>query len=236
MTKKDIIELTIIGVSSFGTLFLALIALFGQTINRWFYKSKLNFEIKNMEPYVIQCNVPELFSDETSKSIAINLRIKNTGNLSAINTQLYTEKIFKVRMENNTYFLDKEIIPVNYLWKNESEHKSLTPLMSHYVEIAKIQQQVEYTKDEETNQELRSTNDILYLSIADPTISGEFIKLGKGTYLIPIKAYTDSTEKEIEIYIEIFWNANDLTQMSNSNFYVKQLKRSELTNEVINNL
>src|SRR5690606_24834575 len=143
------------------------------------------------------------------------------GNISAINAQLYTEKICRVRMENHTYYLDREIIPANYLWKNESELKSLTPLMSHYVEIAKIQQQVEYTKDEQTNKEIKNSRDVLFLSIADPTISGEFIKLGKGTYLIPIKAYADSMAKEQEIYVEIFWNANDLNHKSNSNFYVK---------------
>lgn len=232
MTNKDIIELLIIGVSSFGTLVLAFLAIFGQTVKKWFYKSNLSFEIENKEPFVIECNTKEILSDETSKSITINLRIKNIGNISAINAQLYTEKIFRVRMENQTYYLDREIIPANYLWKNESELKSLTPLMSHYVEIAKIQQQVENTKDEQTKKEIKNYRDILFLSIADPKISGEFIKLGKGTYLIPIKAYADSMAKEQEIYVEIFWNANDLNHKSNSNFYVKQVNKSELSNEV----
>lgn len=236
MTVKDLIELIIIGVSSIGTLVLAFLAIFGQTVKKWFYKPNLNFVIENKEPYVMECNTKEILSNETSKSIAINLKIKNIGNISAINAQLYTEKIFRVRKENQTYYLDREIIPANYLWKNESELKSLTPLMSHYVEIANIQQQVEYTEDEKTKKEIQKSQDLLYLSIDDPTISGEFIKLGKGTYLIPIKAHSDSFGKEQEIYVEIFWNSNDLKYRSDSNFYVKQVKKSELPNEVIKQL
>lgn len=236
MTDKEKIELVILAVSSIGTLILAFLAIFGQTVKTWFYKSSLNFEIDNREPFVIECNTKDFFTDDVSKSIAINLRIKNIGNISAINTQLYTEKIFRVRQENQTYYLDKEIIPANYLWKNETELKSLTPLMSYYVEISKIQQQVEYTKDEVTKKEVKNSRDLLFLSIPDPSTSGEFIKLGKGTFLIPIKAYSDSMEKEREIYIEIFWNANDLKHKSLSNFYVKQVKRSELSKEVINHL
>ncbi|MEN9442113.1 MAG: hypothetical protein RLZ33_2190 [Bacteroidota bacterium] len=236
MTDKEKIELIIIGVSSVGTLILAALAIFGDTVKKWFYKSNLSFEIENKEPFVIECNTKEIFSDDTSTSIAINLRIRNVGNISAINAQLYTEKIFRVRQENQTYYLDREVIPANFLWKNESELKSLTPLMSHYVEIARIQQQIEYTKDVQSNKEIRNSRDVLFLSIPDSTMSGEFIKLGKGTYLIPIKAYADSMGKENEIYIEIFWNANDLKHKSNLNFYVKQVKRSELSNEVTKHL
>lgn len=236
MTYKEKIELIIIGVSSAGTLILAALAIFGESVKKWFYKSSLSFKIENKEPFVIECNTKEKFSEDTSTSIAINLKISNVGNISAINAQLYTEKIFRVRQENQTYYLDREIIPANYFWKNESEIKSLTPLMSHYVEIAKIQQQIEYTKDVQSNKEVRNSVDVLFLSIPDSAVSGEFIKLGKGTYLIPIKAYADSIGKEKEIYIEIFWNSNDLKHKTNSNFYVKQVKRNELSNEVIKHL
>ncbi len=236
MTQKEIIEIVITATSAIGTLILAFLAIFGPTVKKWFYKSNLDFEIKSKDPFVIKCSETEIFSSETNESLAINLKIKNTGNISSLNTQLYTEKIFRVRQENQTYYLDREIIPANYIWKNESEIKSLTPLMSHYVEIAKIQQQTEYTTDEATKKEIKHSRDLLFLSVADPTLSGEFIKLGKGTYLIPIKAYSDNMKKEKEVYIEIFWNANDLKHKSNSNFYVKQVKKSELSQEVISAL
>ncbi len=233
MTNKEVIEITIIAISAFGTLILAFLAIFGPTVKKLFYKSNLDFEIQNQEPFVIECRTTEIYSSETNYSTAINLRIKNIGNISAVNAQLYTEKIFRVRQENLTYYLDREIIPANYFWKNESEVKSLTPLMSHYVEIAKIEQQIEYTTEEQTNKEIKNSRDLLFLSIPDPSMSGEFIKLGKGTYLIPIKAYADNMGKEKEIYVEIFWNANDWKHKSDSNFYVKEVKKSELSKEVI---
>ena len=236
MTNKEILEITIKALSAMGTLIIATLAIFGPTVKKWFYKVKLTFHIDSKEPFVIECNSTEMFSSDINKSLNINIQIKNTGNITAINTQLYVEKIFRIRQENQTYYLDKEIIPSNFYWKDDSEIKSLTPLMSHYLEIAKIESQVEYAVDEETKSETKKTRDLLFLSVPDSTNSGQFIKLGKGTYIIPVKAYSDNLSKEIEFYIELFWNANDLKSKSTSNFYVKQIKKTELPKEIIKEL
>jgi len=114
MTNKEIIEISIKALSAMGTLIIATLAIFGPTVKKWFYKVKLTFHIDGKEPYIIECNSTELFSSDINKSLSINLQIKNIGNITALNTQLYVEKIFRIRQENQTYYLDREIIPSNF--------------------------------------------------------------------------------------------------------------------------
>jgi hypothetical protein len=236
MNTTDLINLLTSTSTAIATILLAVVAVFAQTIKTWFYKTKLNFYIDSKDPYVIEMVEIEMHSSEPKKSISINLKIINNGNINATSTQLYIEKIFRIRQENQTYRLEKEFIPINFLWNNDSELKSLTPLMSHYIEIARIQRQVEYSIDQITKKGTINSRDELFLSVTDPYRSGELFYLGKGTFILPIKAYSENMKIEKEIYLEIFWNGHTIDQKSDKNFFIKIKRKDELSKDVISAL
>lgn len=236
MTEKEKIEIGIQAIAAVGTIILAVLAIFGPSVKKWFYKPKLIFFIKSDDPYVSANEEKEIFSDEVTKSLKISIQTKNIGNITALNTQMYTSKIFKIRQENKSYYLDREIIPSNYYWSDDETTKSLTPLMSHYVEIARIQKHIEYSIDEESKKKKENSKHLLFLKVPNPNEADTYIQLGKGTFLIPIKAYSDNLNKEYEFYVELFWNGNDLSKKTKSNFYVKQIDKSNLHDEIIKEL
>ncbi len=236
MKNSELINIIISATEALGTLIVAILAIFAQTIKTWFYKSNLTFEIGSESPFIKENVIIEEFSTEIKKSISINLKIINNGNISALNTQLYTEKIFRFRAENNTYHLLEEFIPVNFIWNNESDTKSLPPLMSHYIEIAKIQPQVYFSNDRRTKDEDRNSKDSLFLSVNKTSNSGEQYFLGKGTWILPIKAFAKNMKIEKEIFVQIFWNGNDINHKSQTNFFVRLLSKNDLPKDIISEI
>lgn len=236
MKNIDLVNSMISAITALGTLVLAIIAIFTQTIKTWFYKSKLHFEIDSENPFVMEIDTFEELTKIPKNSISINLKIINKGNTSALNTQIYTDKIFRLLTEKNTYLMMDAFIPVNYIWNNESDTKSLTPWMSHYIEIAKIQPQLSFSTDTRTKDETSKIKDLIFLSVTKLSQIGDQFCLGKGTFILPIKAYAENMDREQELFIQIFWSGNNIKQRSRSNFSVCILNKSELPKEVISKL
>lgn len=238
MTDFEKYNLYVSGAAALGTIILAIVAIFGGWIRRFFIKPKIDMTISKSKPYVelVRENNPNE-SDET-KFKKIHLKIGNKGRQTAINSQLLVEKVFKKRGDNQTYYLDKSFIPCNFLWFNEKESKPVTSSISHFIEIARIQRYQEFSSDvEEEGQPVRNRDMYrLWLSIENNSKKGTYLLLGKGTFLFPIVYYSDSLTKPIRIYIEIFWNCDSLEEMNDSTFYIKKLKESDLSNDVKNEL
>lgn len=233
MTEYERINLIVSGSAAIGTILLAIIAIFGGWIKRLIIKPKINVRIDNCKPFVelVKETDPNESSEISYKKI--HLKIANNGRQTALNSQILIEKIFKKREENQTYFLYKSFIPSNFLWEDDNKSKPITTSISHFIEIARIQKYVEYSKDEETGKQSKSKDYYrLWLSIQNTHLKGVFQMLGKGTFLLPIIVYFDGVSKPITSFVEIFWNNDNLDQMNDSNFYVKLLGENELSNEI----
>jgi hypothetical protein len=236
MKNSEFINIIISAIEALGTLIIAGIAIFTQTIKRWIYKIKLHFEIDSESPFVMEIDKFEEPTRIPKNSISINLKIINKGKNSALNTQIYTDKIFRLVTENNTYIMMDPFLPVNYIWNNESDTKSLTPKMSHYIEIAKIQPQFYFSTDTKTKDETSNTKDLIFLSVTKLSQIGDQFCLGKGTFILPIKTYAENMDREQELFIKIFWSGNNIKQRSRSNFSVCKLGKNELPKEIIDKL
>jgi len=236
MTDFEKYSLIISSVAAIGTLLLAVIAIFGSWIRRLLVRPKLKPLIGSNKPFIEQ--VKETDPNESSETVLkkIHLKITNKGKQTALNSQILIEKIFKKRKENQTYFLFKSFIPTNFLWEDENKSKPITTSISHYIEIARIQKYVEYSKDEKTEGTTKIRDYYrLWLSI-ETTSKGVYFLLGKGTFLLPIIVYSDNISTPITTYVEIFWNGDKLDEMNESNFYIKQISRKDLSNEIIKEL
>lgn len=233
MTNYEKLNLIVSGSAAIGTILLAVIAIFGSWIKRFFIKPKISVKIDSCKPYVelVKETDPNESSEISYKKI--HLKITNNGRQTALNSQIFIEKIFKKREDNQTYFLSKSFIPSNFLWEDDNKSKPITTSISHFIEIARIQKNVEYSSDEETGKPSKSKDYFrLCLSIQNAHLKGVFQILGKGTFLLPIIVYFDGIPKPITSFVEIFWNNDNLEKMSESNFYVKLLGEKELSNEV----
>lgn len=233
MTDFEKYSLLVSGAAAIGTLILAVIAIFGGWIKRLFIKPNIIMSIDGCKPYVelVKESSPNESEDTTFKKI--HLKIGNKGRKTAMNSQILLEKIFKKRGDNQTYFLDKSFIPCNFLWFNDNESKPITSSISHFIEIARIQKYQEFSSDVE-NESPNRNRDLyrLWLSIENSNEKGSFLLLGKGTFLIPIIFYSDSISSPITLFVEIFWSSDSLEDMNDSNFYVKVVNKSDLSNEI----
>ncbi len=232
MTDFEKYSLIVSGAAAIGTIILAVIAIFGNWLKRLFIKPKIEMVIDSCKPYVElvkESNPNE--SDETSYK-KVHLKITNKGRQTAINSQVLVEKIFKKREENQTYFLYKSFIPSNFLWVDEDKSKPITTSISHFIEVSRIQKYQEFSGNDDSTPSRNRDLYRLWISVENSAIKGSYLLLGKGTFLMPIIFYSDSIKNPHTIFIEIFWNSDNLSEMNESNFYVKLLKRNELTNEV----
>jgi len=233
MTDFEKYSLIVSGAAAIGTIVLAIIAIFGSYIKRLIVKPKITMTIEGTKPFVelIEENNPNE-SEETSYK-KIHLKVSNKGKQTALNSQVLIEKIFKKRGDNQTYFLDKSFIPCNFFWLNDKDNKPITSSISHFIEIARIQKYQEFSSDIENTSPSRNRDLFrLWLSVENSTKRGTYLLLGKGTFLVPIIFYSDNLSSPLTIFVEIFWNSDSLEEMNESNFYVKVVKRSELSNEI----
>jgi hypothetical protein len=232
MTDFERNSIIVNAIAAAGTLLLAIIAIFGSLIKRLIIKPKIQGYIDSCKPFIEMVKETDPTESKEISFKKIHLKINNKGRQTALNSQILIEKIFKKREESQTYFLYKSFIPSNFLWEDENKSKPITTSISHYIEIARIQKYVEFSKDEGEGSITRRRDYYrLWLSIEDP-IKGSYLLLGKGTFVFPIIVYSDNVSTPLTIFLEIFWNSDNLDDMNESTFYVKLLSKKELTNEI----
>jgi poly(A) polymerase Pap1 len=233
MTNFERYSLYVSGAAALGTIILAILAIFGGMLRRLFIKPKIRMTILDKEPYVelVEENSPN--ESEKNSYKKIHLKINNNGTQTALNSQIVIEKVFKKRENNQTFYCDKSFIPCNFLWINEKENKSISPSISHFIEIARIQKYQQYSSDNGSKSSVRNSDLYrLWLSIEQTKEKGTYMLLGKGTFVFPVIFYSDNVANPIEIFIEIFFDCDTLEVMNDSNFYIKVVEKKNLSNEI----
>jgi hypothetical protein len=237
MTKFEQIYLVLTAITTVGTISVVALAIFSDTIKKWFYKPSLETHIAPSKPFIELISEPNPIESGESKMRRIYLKIINNGKLTALNSVIIIEKVFKRRHENQTFFIDKTLIPSTFRWEDDLKGKHITRSIPHYIEIARIQSYLDYSKDEEHTESKAKTLYRLYLAIENVQKRGTFIFLGKGTFILPILIYSDNMDSPHKCFIEIFWNGDEIVEPINeSDFYVKPLSVNDLPNEIKENI
>lgn len=227
-------DLIFTGLQAVGTIIVALLAIYGDKIIRRLFKPKLLIDISSIAPFVETIKEREAYSSDENIYTRISIKVINNGDSTAQNCQGIVEKVFCKRKANESFYCLKNFIPTRFTWNDDNRATFVTPNIPSYAEIARIQQIEELTTYSEpfmTGKPKNNTFD-LYLSIEEPNEKGKYLKLGKGTFVIPIVFYTDNLRKTQKVFVEIYWNGNDTTTLTDSDFYVKRLNSIDLPKEL----
>lgn len=227
-------DLIFTGIQAIGTVVVALLAIFGDKLIRQLFKPKLSIEINSLTPFVETIKEKEVFTSDENVYSRISIKVSNTGDSTAQNCQGIIETVFCKRKANESFYCYKSFIPTRLTWNDESKATFVTPNVPSYIEIARIQQIEELTTNNEMFGTVKSKNNTfdLYLSIEEPNEKGKYLKLGKGTFVIPIVIYTDNLRRTQKIFVEIYWNGKDTSTLTESDFYVKKLNQIDLPKEL----
>src|SRR5437868_7029343 len=93
--------LTAVGtiVLAIGTLVLAVVAIFQDTIRRWFYRPILKASIQTAPPDCIAIPFSTLDGTPIADSYYFRLRINNMGNATAKNVEVYANGLLQERAD-----------------------------------------------------------------------------------------------------------------------------------------
>jgi hypothetical protein len=121
-----------------GTLILAAVAVFQETIRGWFYRPKFQVSIKGGPP---DCHAVPITSNGTfvANSIYLRIWIKNIGNATARNAEVYAEDLQRQRADG-TWERVVEFPPMNLKWANIGKiyFPVIAPKMGKHCDIGHI--------------------------------------------------------------------------------------------------
>jgi len=100
-----------------GTLVLAAVAVFQETIRGWFYRPAFRISVKTEPPDCVA--VPFTGPDGTfvANSIYVRLWVENIGNATAKNAEVYAKELRRQRAEGTWARVDA-FPPMNLAWSN----------------------------------------------------------------------------------------------------------------------
>lgn len=122
-----------------GTLVLAAVAVFQETIRGWFYHPVFQVSIKTEPPDCVA--VPFTASDGTFLADSVHLRlwVENTGNVTAKNAEVYAKELRRQRADG-TWERVGAFPPMNLKWANVGTiyFPSIAPEMGKHCDVAHI--------------------------------------------------------------------------------------------------
>lgn len=122
-----------------GTLVLAAVAVFQDTIRGWFYRPRFRITVKTEPPHCVA--VPMTRPDGTfvADSYYLRLWVENTGNATARNAEVYANRLRRKRTDG-TWELVKTFPPMNLKWADVGGiyFPSIAPKMGKHCDIGHI--------------------------------------------------------------------------------------------------
>ena len=136
-------------------------------------------------------------------------------------------------MDSSEVTYKKTLAPSTFLWFNEHIEYTIPNEIPSYLEIARIKKTEIRTQDTGSLKRLSEKNRTadLYLSIPELGKKGVYIKLGKGTFIIPIVIYADNVKSSSPYYVEIFWDGKEVDKLEDSIFYATLIENKNVPKE-----
>jgi hypothetical protein len=100
-----------------GTLVLAAVAIFQDTIRGWFYTPEFRVSVKTEPPDCVAVPFGPLPNGTMVDAYYLRLWIENTGNATAKNAEVYADELRRQRLDE-TWELVKAFPPMNLVWAN----------------------------------------------------------------------------------------------------------------------
>jgi hypothetical protein len=201
-------------VVALGTLVLAAVAVFQQTIRGWFYQPCLRVSVKTEPPDCLW--VPFTTPDGTfvADSIYLRLWVENAGNIMARNVEVYAKELRQKRTEG-TWERVGAFPPMNLKWANWGTicFPSIAPEMGKHCDLGHIVDPAHRQQLHEDAPRLNLTSQQTSLAfdlMAAPNHRGHII--GPGEYQLDILVAAENTrpvKRTIAISLKGTWDSDE---------------------------
>ena len=200
-------------LTGIGTVGAVIWAIFNKKIWNHFHRPIIEFVCLNEIPYVT-INKKKYDNSTNSNEFKIRVKLVNNGNWNANYAGLYVDKFYK-KCD------DGEYTPTNFILSqlkitSGPASNIIVPKLAYYFDVAAASSDKISTKD--LKEKLDSAYDLFLLS-------GDNQRLGKGTFIIPIKFYSSQCIQTM--CLKIYWKGETFS-IDRSNFSVRVLKDNEL--------
>ncbi|MGH2359405.1 MAG: hypothetical protein ACRDGM_02535 [bacterium] len=172
-----------------GTVVIAAVAVFQETIRGWFYRPKFAVTVRCAPP---DCVSVALTRRETGQflanSVYLRLLVRNDGNATARNVEVYAERLQRRRADGTLEPLNS-FPPMNLKWANLGQiyFPSIAPKMGKHCDIGHITEPAQRPAVNEENPALTLSNQQCSLTfdlMVAPNHRGHII--GPGEYFLEI--------------------------------------------------
>lgn len=186
-------------ISSIGTILTVFVALCSKTIVDWISRPKIKIECPQNN---VQCKekMKSQSSNDGTSEIRIRIRISNSGKRAANDSSLYVDTIYIKRDADDSY-VKKEFTPIQLKDYQSMKLNTILPNLMYYVDVVSIRRYDEMT---ESGEQSKSKQFYKVYLLGDERIE----RLGKGTFIIPLKFYSSSATEDA--YLKIYWNSDIL--------------------------
>jgi hypothetical protein len=218
MTKYEFLDLVINAVVAIGTIGVSVLAIFGQIIRKWLYSPKLVVKTGTKAPYIEEI-VSEQDSSDKNISKEIRIRVDNDGGTSAKSCIAIVEKVYQAEGTTDSFKIYKEFLPRKLIWDCDNDVTSILPKAFKYLKFATIQNRPVMTNSNSAATNIGAGNQELILMVAEN--KNQYVNLGIGKFIIPIKLFSDDIGKAIELYIEICWLGNNDSRNAEQHLHIR---------------
>jgi len=173
-----------------GTIALAVLAVFGETVRSWFRKPKLVLSVVCEPPDCVSIPSERQIRYDRRRADTIYLRVlvKNNGNESATNVEVYAEKLSRLRADQNWDLLT-QFPPMNLVWSNFGQmyFPRIAPDMGKHCDIAHIidPAQRKYFEQENPRLDLSPSEVSMEFDLVTRPFNKSHI-VGPGTYRVRV--------------------------------------------------
>lgn len=218
-----------------STILLAIMAIWGEQVKKFFTKAHLKYQINNKSPFIETKKSTDEDDSENSK-VVIRLQVQNSSKRVARNCNAIISSYLRKRDNGDEYY-EENIFPSSFAWHDDKQLYSINREIPSFLEIARITRNQIKGQDSSTDPgKGGNANDSkLILSIKDG--EGKNIMLGKGCFIIPIRFYGDNIRsngglfgRSKPIYIKLYWNGSNISEIS-SEFTVSIISENDFKKE-----
>ena len=202
-----------------GTLVLAAVAIFQDTVRGWFYHPTLEASIQTKPPDCVAVPVTTLDGTKIADSVYLRLWVKNTGKATAKNAEVYASELLQRRTDGTWDRVD-EFPPMNLKWSNVGliYFPFIAAGMGKHCDIGHIVDPAcrSHPGLREENPRLKLTNEQASLAfdvIAAPNHKGHII--ARGDYRLKILIAAENAhpiEKTLSISVR-GWDADEMRML-----------------------
>ena len=122
-----------------GTLILALVAIFQETIRGWVYRPAFRVSTKTEPPDSIKVSFKETDGTLLAHTVHLRLWVENVGNATAMNAEVYAKELRRQRVDG-TWEQVVAFPPMNLTWSDIGGiyFSRIAPEMGKHCDIAHV--------------------------------------------------------------------------------------------------